>query len=112
MTTSSGSSEDEVKELAKVLRAIPDFVKQYSDVLLEVIDKICVDDPVIIDWTVPFPRNGRNQTKRSLINYFTTHGGKDEFNAGIIFSFRNSGLELRNGDRFWPETWNLRPIPA
>ncbi|CAG8738294.1 11346_t:CDS:2 [Rhizophagus irregularis] len=67
MTTSSRRSEDEVKELAKVLnlglRAIPDFVKQYSDVLLEVIDQICVDDPVIIDWTVPFPRNGRNQTK-------------------------------------------------
>ncbi|GBC38459.2 uncharacterized protein OCT59_006152 [Rhizophagus irregularis] len=81
MTTSSRRSEDEVKELAKVLnlglRAIPDFVKQYSDVLLEVIDQICVDDPVIIDWTVPFPRNGRNQTKRSLINYITTHGGNE-----------------------------------
>ncbi|CAG8462554.1 uncharacterized protein OCT59_008278 [Rhizophagus irregularis] len=96
--SNSEKGENNVKQLAKIfslaLRDIPNFLKENADLLVKVIENMCTDDPImIIEWADPFPRNGRNQTKRSLINYITTHGGVNEFNSRIIFSFR-SGRQL------------------
>ncbi|CAG8548120.1 17556_t:CDS:2 [Rhizophagus irregularis] len=54
-----------------------------------------LDPIIVIEWTVPFPRTGRGQTKRALIQYITTHGGINEFNSDVIFSFQN-GRQLTN----------------
>ncbi|CAB4415982.1 unnamed protein product [Rhizophagus irregularis] len=99
-TEDSKNSVNTVKKLAKMfslgLRDIPDVIKENADKVLEVIEKMCIDDPiVIIKWTVPFPRNVRGQTERSLINHIVTNGGTNEFNSNIIFFFR-SGRQLTN----------------
>ncbi|EXX53542.1 uncharacterized protein OCT59_011978 [Rhizophagus irregularis] len=99
-TEDSKNSVNTVKKLAKMfslgLRDIPDVIKENADKVLEVIENMCIDDPiVIIKWTVPFPRNVRGQTERSLINHIVTNGGTNEFNSNVIFSFR-SGRQLTN----------------
>ncbi|CAB5351510.1 unnamed protein product [Rhizophagus irregularis] len=99
-TEDSKNSVNTVKKLAKMfslgLRDIPDVIKENANKVLEVIENMCIDDPiVIIKWTVPFPRNVRGQTERSLINHIVTNGGTNEFNSNVIFSFR-SGRQLTN----------------
>ncbi|CAG8651439.1 2615_t:CDS:2 [Rhizophagus irregularis] len=100
-----------VKDLAKVfslgMNDIPECLKRNAKNLLEVIDSACVDNPiVIIEWAVnPWPRRGRNRTKTDLINYITTNGGTDEFQLGMIFSFRTSRI-LGNCMGYMPP-WSL-----
>ncbi|CAB4408769.1 unnamed protein product [Rhizophagus irregularis] len=96
------SSEDieNVKVLAKTfslgVKVIPNILKENAGLLNEIIENMCVEDPsIVIEWTVPFPRTGRGQTKRALIQYITTHGGINEFNSDVIFSFQN-GRQLTN----------------
>lgn len=46
------------------VKAIPNFLKENASRLIEIIENMCVDDPlIVIKWAVPFPRNGRGQTK-------------------------------------------------
>ncbi|UZO09727.1 uncharacterized protein OCT59_029942 [Rhizophagus irregularis] len=76
------SSEDieNVKVLAKTfslgVKAIPNILKENAGLLNEIIENI-------------------GQTKRALIQYITTHGGINEFNSDVIFSFQN-GRQLTN----------------
>lgn len=52
------------------VRDIPECIKQNANDVLEVVEKACTDDPIIvIEWTVPFPRTGRQQSK---VLYFTS----------------------------------------
>uniref|UniRef100_A0A1D1YUM0 Putative serine/threonine-protein kinase FPV212 n=1 Tax=Anthurium amnicola TaxID=1678845 RepID=A0A1D1YUM0_9ARAE len=91
----SENLEESAEDLAKVFSLdvsdIPESIKQHAKILLKVIDSACVDDPIVlVDWTTPWPRRGRGQTKTAIINHITTNNGTNEFNIGKIFSFRNS----------------------
>ncbi|RGB34147.1 hypothetical protein C1646_668790 [Rhizophagus diaphanus] len=100
MSSMTEDNKNTVKKLAKMfslgLRDIPDVIKENADEVLEVIENMCIDDPIIIiKWTTPFPRNVRGQSERSLINHIVANGGTNEFNSNVIFSFR-SGRQLTN----------------
>ncbi|CAB4377163.1 unnamed protein product [Rhizophagus irregularis] len=82
---------DEIKLAKKLqldLNEIPVCLKQRAARILEVLDRIPDDDPiVVIDWRNPWPR-GRSQTKRILTENIINGGGVNEFNSDTIFSFR------------------------
>ncbi|GBC05113.1 hypothetical protein RclHR1_06040004 [Rhizophagus clarus] len=70
------------------LNEIPLCLRQRAARILEVLDGITVDDPIIfIEWTNPWPC-GRVNTKRHLINDIVNGGGTNEFNSDTIFSFQ------------------------
>ncbi|RGB37893.1 hypothetical protein C1646_812979 [Rhizophagus diaphanus] len=86
-----GVDNDEIKLAKKLqldLNEIPVYLRQRAARILEVLDRIPDDDPiVVIDWRNPWPR-GRSQTKRILIDDIINGGGVNEFNSDTIFSFR------------------------
>ncbi|RIA85810.1 hypothetical protein C1645_830209 [Glomus cerebriforme] len=73
------------------LNEIPQCLRQNAERILEVFNRIAIDDPIIvIDWTNPWPRRGRRQNKRILINHIINNGGRNEYNSDMIFSFRTN----------------------